>query len=142
MFVHSKGFAQYDTNDSCIFFGNRPVFPYYHPSQPTCSKDFYTIKKDFINAFDTISNFDGIITISFFINYKGETNYYNSTFLDLNYQTLNAPELLNLLAKKLIIVIKKLGVWKPVIYNNTTINSRKFYSFRFTKGKISEILPK
>ena len=140
LFVYAISFAQ---PDSCSFFGNKPIFPYYHPTQPTNGKDFYTIKKGFYQTITAKTNFSGVITISFFINYKGETDFYKTQVCDLNYQPLSISTDIEALCTQVLQAVKQTSPWKPSIdEQHNPINSRKFYSFRFNNGTLIEILPK
>jgi hypothetical protein len=134
LFVYGISFSQ---TDSCSFFGNKPIFPYYHPTSPSNGKDFYTVKKEFHKIITAQTNFNGIITVNFFINYKGDTDFYNTQICDLNYNPLS------LLCSQILQAVKQTSPWKPQLdEQNNPINSRKFYSFRFNNGKLIEILPK
>lgn len=140
LFVYGFSFSQ---TDSCNFFGNKPIFPYYHPSSPSNGKDFYTVKKEFQKIITAETNFNGIITVNFFINYKGETNFYKTQVCDLNYQTLSITKNIEPLCTQILQAVKQTSPWKPAIdEQRNAINSRKFYSFRFNNGKLIEILPK
>lgn len=135
--------AQVPQQDSCAFFGGKPIYPYYHPTQPLPAKDFYTLKKEFTAAVGSPQSFSGIITITFYINYKGETAYYETKLIDLNYQPLSPSAESTYLSGQLKQVIQRQGLWKPGRNNyNEIVNSRKFYSFKFIKGTLVEILPK
>ncbi len=129
-------------NDSCAFFGNTPVFPYYHPSLAS-GNDFYTTKKTFRKIITAKTDFDGIITVIFFINSKGEAGYYRVQVCDAAYAPLEAGGNNSLLCEQALQAVKQSGPWKPAFYKETGIvNSRKFYSFRFKQGTLVEILPK
>lgn len=138
--INSISFSQ---TDSCLFFGNRPIFPYYHPTSPSNGKDFYTVKQDFRKVITTETNFSGIITVNFFINYKGETDFYKTQICDLDYKSLPVSTDIELLCSQILQAVKQTSPWKPQIdEKRNPINSRKFYSFRFNNGKLIEILPK
>ncbi len=140
LFVYNISFAQ---TDSCSFFGNKPIFPYYHPTSPSNGKDFYTIKNEFHKSITAQTNFNGIITVIFFINYKGETDFYKTQLCDLNYQPLTISMDIELLCSQILKAVKQTSPWKPKLDDQQNpINSRKFYSFRFNNGKLIEILPK
>ena len=140
LFVYGISFSQ---ADSCAFFGNRPIFPYYHPNPPSNGKDFYTTKKEFQNVITAQTNFNGIITINFYINYKGEADYYRTQICDLNYLPLSISKDIELLSSQILFAVKLTSPWIPASNElHQPINSRKFYSFRFTNGKLIEILPK
>ena len=140
LFVYSISFSQ---NDSCDFFGNKPIFPYYYPSSPNNGKDFYTIKKEFLKTIVAKTNFNGIVTINFFINYKGDTDFYNTQLCDLSYKPISITEDLDLLCSQILQAVKQTSPWKPSYdEKRNPINSRKFYSFRFNNGTLIEILPK
>ena len=135
--------VSFSQTDSCAFFGDKIIFPYYHPSPPTNGKDFYTIKKEFQKSITAQSNFNGIVTVSFYINYKGESNFYNTQLCDLNYKTLNITNDIELLCSQILQAVKQLSPWKPSYDDKKNlINIRKFYSFRFKNGTLIEILPK
>ncbi len=138
-------FSQSPQQDSCRWFGGKPIYPYYHPTQPrpVSGKDFYTLKKEFSNAYVTKTGFSGLITIIFYINYKGETNYYRSQAADLDYKPIENNKEAKIIAEQFIPVIKNIGAWVPGRdAQNEIVNSRKFYAFKFEKGELVEILPK
>lgn len=136
-------FAQTEVSDTLSFFSNRPVFPYYYPNQPVNAKDFCVLKKEFAVAITAQTDFEGIITIIFIINYKGETGFYKTQLTDLNYQPLEQTSANDNLCSQLLQAVKACGPWKPARDEaRQEINSRKFYSFKFVKGKLIEILPK
>jgi hypothetical protein len=140
LFVYSISFSQ---TDSCSFFGNKPIFPYYHPTSPTNGKDFYTVKKEFRETITAQTNFNGIVTVNFFINYKGETDFYKTQLCDLNYQPISITQNIEILCSQILQAVKQTSPWRPALdEQRNPINSRKFYSFRFNKGKLIEILPK
>jgi hypothetical protein len=129
-------------NDSCSFFGNKPIYPYYYPS-PLNGKDFYTTKKEFGKVITAKTNFDGIITVIFFINYKGETGYYRIQVCNADYTPLEIDSNNSLLCEQALQAVKQSGPWKPASGKEIgPVNSRKFYSFRFKQGTLVEILPK
>ena len=133
----------FSQTDSCDFFGDKPIFPYYRHTSSSNSKDFYTIKKEFHKIITAQTNFNGIITVNFFINYKGETNFYKTQLCDLNYQPLTISNDIELLCSQILQAVKQTSPWKPQLdEQRNTINSRKFYSFRFNNGTLIEILPK
>ncbi len=139
LFVYSISFSQ---TDSCAFFGNKPIFPYYR-FPPSNGKDFYTIKKEFNKAITATTNFNGIITVNFYINYKGETNFYNTQICDANYMSLSITKDIEELCSQILQAVKLTSPWKPAIDDKKeTVNTRKFYSFRFNNGTLIEILPK
>ena len=140
LFAYSVYFSQ---TDSCAFFGNKPIFPYYYPSSPTNGKDFYTVKKEFQKTITAKTNFNGIITVNFFINYLGETNFYTTQLCDLNYKALSITNDTELLCSQILQAVKQTSPWRPAFdEERNAINSRKFYSFRFNNGTLIEILPK
>lgn len=140
MFVYSISFSQ---TDSCAFFGNKPIFPYYHPTPPNNGKDFYTVKKEFRNTIIAKTTFNGIITVNFFINYNGDTDFYTTQICDLNYKPLHITKDIEVLCAQILQAVKQTSPWKPLLdENKKPINCRKFYSFRFNKGTLIEILPK
>jgi len=140
LFVYGISFSQ---TDSCSFFGGKPIFPYYHPTSPSNGKDFYTVKKEFHNTITAQTHFNGIITIIFFINYKGETDFYKTQICDLNYQPLSITSEIELLCSQVLEAVKQTSPWKPQLdERKNPINTRKFYSFRFNNGALIEILPK
>ncbi|MES2514185.1 MAG: hypothetical protein V4580_08565 [Bacteroidota bacterium] len=140
LLVYTLSYAQ---SDSCAFFGDKIIYPYYHPAPPTNGKDFYTLKKEFRNAITAQTTFNGIITVNFFINYKGETNYYRTQVCDLNYLPLSVTEEIEPLCSQILETIKHLSPWNPPYDDKKNpINIRKFYSFRFNNGTLIEILPK
>ena len=140
LFVYGISFSQ---TDSCSFFGNKPIFPYYYPTSPNNGKDFYTIKKEFRKIITAQTNFNGIITVNFFINCKGETDFYKTQLCDLNYQPLLITKDIELLCSQILQAVKQTSPWKHQLdEQRNPINSRKFYSFRFSNGKLIEILPK
>ena len=140
LFVCIMSFSQ---TDSCSFFGNKPIFPYYYSAPTYNGKDFYIIKKEFTNTITAKTNFNGIVTVNFFINYLGETNFYSTQICDLNYQPLQITSGIEILCQQILQAVKKTSPWKPSVdENKNTINSRKFYSFRFNNGSLIEILPK
>jgi hypothetical protein len=142
-FFNAIHYFTYSQTDSCAFFGDKIIYPYYHPSPPSNGKDFYTIKKEFRNTITAQTNFNGIITVIFFINYKGETNYYKTQVCDLNYKSLNITSDIELLCNQVLQAVKQTSPWKPSLDDNKNpINIRKFYSFRFNNGILLEILPK
>lgn len=139
LFVYSISFSQ---TDSCYFFGNKPIYPYYRFT-PNNNKDFYTVKKEFHSIITAQTNFNGIITINFFINYKGETDFYKTQLCDLYYKPLSITSDIELLCSQTLQAVKQTAPWKPALDDNRNpINSRKFYSFRFNNGTLIEILPK
>ena len=145
LFVSCQSFSQSPAEDSCRWFGGKPIYPYYHPTQPkpASGKDFYTLKKEFAKAYLTKAGFSGIITIIFYINYKGETNYYRVQAADPDYKPIENSPGVKVIADQLIPVIKQIGVWIPGRdAQNEIVNSRKFYAFKFDKGELVEILPK
>jgi hypothetical protein len=138
--IHYFSFSQ---TDSCAFFGDKIIYPYYHPSPASNGRDFYTIKKEFRNVITAQTNFNGIITVIFFINYKGETKYYSTLICDLNYKSLSITNDIELLCSQALQAIKQTSPWKPALDDNKNpINLRKFYSFKFNNGTLIEILPK
>lgn len=140
LFVYSISFSQ---TDSCSFFGNKPIFPYYHPTSPSNGKDFYTVKKEFYKIITAQTNFNGIITVNFFINYNGDTDFYNTQICDLNYNPSVITKDIALLCSQILQAVKQTSPWKAQLdEQRNPINSRKFYSFRFNNGKLIEILPK
>ncbi len=140
LFVYSISFSQ---TDSCSFFGNKPIFPYYYPTSPSNGKDFYTVKKEFHKIITAQTLFNGIITVNFFINYKGDTDFYNTRICDLNYKPLSITKDIELLCSQILQAVKQTSPWRPQLdEQGNPINSRKFYSFRFNNGKLIEILPK
>jgi hypothetical protein len=140
LFVYSISFSQ---TDSCTFFGNKAIFPYYHPISPSNGKDFYTVKKEFHKIITDQTTFNGIITVNFFINYKGDTDFYNIQICDLQYKPLSITKDIELLCSQILQAVKQTSPWKPQLDElGNPINSRKFYSFRFNNGKLIEILPK
>ncbi len=140
LFVYGISFSQ---TDSCSFFWDKPIFPYYHSTSSSNGKDFYTVKKEFYKAITAQTNFNGIITVNFFINYKGETNFYNTQLCDLNYKPLSITKEIETLCSQVLQAVKQTSPWKPQLdEQRNPINSRKFYSFRFNNGKLIEILPK
>ena len=140
LFVYGFSFSQ---TDSCSFFGNKPIFPYYHPTSPSNGKDFYTVKKEFHNTITAQTKFNGIITVNFFINYKGETDFYKTQICDLNYKPLSLTSDIEVLCSQVLKAVKQTSPWKPQLdEKRNPINTRKFYSFRFNNGALIEILPK
>lgn len=140
LFVYGISFSQ---TDSCNFFGNRPIYPYYHHTSPNNGKDFYTVKKEFQKIITAQTNFNGIITVNFFINYKGETDFYKTQICDLEYKPQSITANIELLCSQILQAVKGTSPWKPALdEKRNPINSRKFYSFRFNNGKLIEILPK
>ena len=140
LFVYGISFSQ---TDSCSFFGGKPIFPYYHPTSPSDGKDFYTVKKEFHKIISAQTNFNGIITVNFFINYKGETDLYKTQICDLNYKPLSLTTDIELLCSQVLEAVKQTSPWKPQLdERKNPINTRKFYSFRFNNGALIEILPK
>lgn len=140
LLVYGNTFSQ---KDSCTFFGNKPIFPYYYPIPPNNGKDFYTIKKEFRKTITAKTDFNGIITVNFFINYKGETDFYTTQICDLNYTPLIITTEIEPLSAQILLAVKQTSPWKPSLdEKKNTINSRKFYSFRFNNGTLIEILPK
>jgi hypothetical protein len=140
LFVYGFSFSQ---TDSCAFFGDKIIYPYYHPAPPTNGKDFYTIKKQFHDEITAKTNFSGIITVNFYINYKGETNYYRTQICDLNYRPLSITHDIDSLCSQILQAVKQQSPWRPSLdEKKNPINIRKFYSFRFTNGALIEILPK
>lgn len=132
----------FSQTDSCTFFGNKPIFPYYS-FVPNNNKDFYTVKKEFQKTITAKTNFNGIITVNFFINYLGETNFYTTQLCDLNYKPLSITSDTKLLCTQILQAVKQTSPWKPALdEKGNAINSRKFYSFRFNNGKLIEMLPK
>lgn len=143
VFVKQVTFAQIKSSDSCTFFNNKPIYPYYYPNILSNGKDFYTQKKEFRNSITAKTNFNGIINVYFFINDAGETNFYTTQLCDLNYKTISITKDIELLCNQVLEAVKNTAPWKPMIdENNQTVNSRKFYSFKFNNGNLSEILPK
>lgn len=139
LFVYCLSFSQ---TDSCAFFGNRPIFPYYRFT-PSNGKDFYAVKKGFTESITAKTNFSGIITVNFYINYKGETSFYKTQICDLNYKPLNIANDIEMLCSQILQAVKQTSPWRPAYDDKKEpINSRKFYSFRFNKGTLIEILPK
>jgi hypothetical protein len=139
LFVCTISFGQ---TDSCSFFGNRAIYPYYHP-EPKNSKDFYTLKKELQKNIIAQTNFNGIITIIFFINFQGETGFYTTQICDLNYIPVSITKENELLCSQILEAVKQTGPWKPAIDDKkVTLNTRKFYSFKFNKGNLIEIFPK
>ena len=135
--------AQSTLTDSCSFFNHKIIYPYYYPSSPSNGKDFYTIKQEFIKSITAKTNFNGIITVIFFINYKGETNFYKTQLCDLNYKTISITKDNNVLCNQILDAVKNTGPWKPMLdESNQAVNCRKFYSFKFNNGQLIEILPK
>ncbi len=137
--------SQTPQQDSCRWFGGKPIYPYYHPTQPKplSGKDFYTLKKEFASAHIAKTNFSGILTIIFYINDKGETNYYRSQAADSDYNPVENNHEVKIIGDQFIPVIKKIGQWIPGRdAQNEIVNSRKFYAFKFNKGELVEILPK
>lgn len=129
--------------DSCAFFGNKPIFPYYHPSPPSNGKDFYATKTAFKQAITANTHFSGIITVIFYINYLGETDFYRFQLCDLNYEPLAVNADNNDLCNQLLAAVKRSGPWKPAHdAEQGVVNARKFYSFKFENGTLLEILPK
>ncbi len=142
-FFLTVNYFSFSQKDSCDFFGDKVIYPYYHPAPPSNGKDFYTIKKEFRNTITAKTNFNGIITIIFFINYKGETNYYTTQVCDLDYKPLNITNEIDPLCKQILQAVKQTSPWKPSFdEKKNPINLRKFYSFRFNNGTLIEILPK
>lgn len=117
LLAHYISFSQID---SCAFFGNRSIFPYYH-SEPKNAKDFYTLKKDFLKSITAETTFDGIITVIFFINYKGETNFYTSQICDQNYKTLPLSADIDLLCSQIVQAVKQTSPWKPALDEKRTL---------------------
>jgi hypothetical protein len=125
------------------FLATNLFFPYYHPTSPSNGKDFYTIKKEFHKAITAQTTFNGIITVNFFINFKGETDFYKTQLCDLHYKPLPITKDIELLCSQILQAVKQTSPWKPQLdEQRNPINSRKFYSFRFNNGKLIEILPK
>lgn len=135
--------AQSTLTDSCIFFNHKIIYPYYYPSSPSNGKDFYTIKQEFAKSITAKTNFNGIITVIFFINYKGETNFYKTQLCDLNYKTISMTKDIDTLCNQISEAVKNSGPWKPMLdESNHAVNCRKFYSFKFNNGQLIETLPK
>lgn len=129
-------------SDSCAFFGNKPIFPYYYPSLIN-GKDFNTTKQEFRKVITAKTNFDGIITVIFFVNYKGEAGFYRVQVCNADYTPLEIDNNNNLLCEQALQAVKQSGPWKPASGKEIgLVNSRKFYSFRFKQGTLVEILPK
>mgnify|MGYP000854577101 FL=1 len=136
-------FAQSKSNDSCSFFNNKPIYPYYYPNVLSNGKDFYTQKKAFKKAITERTNFNGIVTVYFFINEFGETNFYTTQLCDLNYKTLSISKELEPLCAQILQAVRNTSPWKPMLNDKKeAVNSRKFYSFKFNNGQLIEILPK
>ena len=141
--VQLCSFAQTENYDSCSFFNNKPIYPYYENKGISNGKDFYTQKKEFKKAINAQTNFNGIITIIFFINDKGETNFYKTQICSLDYKTLQITNDIELLCSQILEAVKNTSPWKPLINEQKeAVNCRKFYSFRFNNGTLNEILPK
>lgn len=139
-FVYHIAFSQ---TDSCDFFGDKPIFPYYRFTPSSNHKDFYTLKKEFRKTISAQTNFNGIITVNFFVNYKGETDFYKTQLCDLNYKPLSISKDIELLCSQILQAVKQVSPSRAVLdEQRNPINSRKFYSFRFNNGKLIEILPK
>lgn len=129
--------------DSCSFFGNKPIYPYYAPTLSASGNDFHTTKNAFRKAITAKTDFDGIITVVFFVNYSGEANFYRMQACDNNYQPVTISSDHDLLAEQVLAAVKQSGPWKPAYDKKTgVVNSRKFYSFRFKQGTLIDILPK
>ena len=107
--------AQSTLTDSCSFFNHKIIYPYYYPSSPSNGKDFYTIKQEFIKSITAKTNFNGIITVIFFINYKGKTNFYKTQLCDLNYKTISITKDNNVLCNQILDAVKNTGPWKPML---------------------------
>ncbi len=143
VFTQQVTFAQTKSIDTCSFFNNKPIYPYYSNNGITNGKDFYTQKKEFRNSISVKTNFNGIITVYFFINDTGETNFYKTQLCDLNYKTIVITKDIDPLCKQVLEAVKKTAPWKPMLdENKQSVNSRKFYSFKFNNGQLIEILPK
>lgn len=143
VFTQQITFAQTKPTDSCTFFNNKPIYPYYSNNGITNGKDFYTQKKEFRNSITVKTNFNGIITVYFFINDAGETNFYTSQLCDLNYKTIAITKDIEPLWTQVLEAVKNTAPWKPMLEENKQpVNSRKFYSFKFNNGQLIEILPK
>lgn len=128
--------------DSCSFFGNKPIYPYYYP-EVVSVKDFYTVKNEFKKTITAKTDFDGMITIIFFINYKGEAGFYRTQVCNADYSPLEIGGNNRLLCEQALQAVKQAGPWKPAFDKERgVLNSRKFYSFRFKQGALVDILPK
>lgn len=135
--------AQTKPTDSCAFFNNKPIYPYYSNNGIINGKDFYTQKKEFRNSITAKTNFNGIITVYFFLNDVGETNFYTTQLCDLNYKTIVITKDIEPLCTQVLEAVKKTAPWKPMLdETKQPVNSRKFYSFKFNNGQLIEILPK
>ncbi len=143
LFACAISAAVYGQPDSCSFFGNKPIYPYYIPGGLSNGKDFYTVKKEFQKIIIAQTAFNGIITVNFFINYKGDADFYRTQVCDLNYTPYTINTELEPLCSQVLLAVKQAGPWKPAMdHQKNLINSRKFYSFRFNNGKLIEVLPK
>ncbi len=143
VFTSHLTLAQTTQTDSCAFFKNKSIYPYYYANGISNSKDFYTQKKEFRNTITAKTNFNGIITIYFFINDAGETNFYTMQLCDLNYKTISITNDNKILSNQVLEAVKNTSPWKPMLdENKQPVNCRKFYSFKFNNGNLSEILPK
>lgn len=143
VFAKHITFAQTTPPDSCTFFNNKPIYPYYYPNILSNGKEFYSQKKEFKHSITAKTNFNGIITVYFFINDVGETNFYTTQLCDLNYKTISITKEIETLCAQVLEAVKNTTPWKPMLdENKQTVNSRKFYSFKFNNGQLIEILPK
>jgi len=143
LFAKQITIAQNLKLDSCIFFNNKPIYPYYANNSISNGKDFYTQKKEFKKAINAQTNFNGIITVIFFINDKGETNFYKTQLCDLNYKTIIITKNIEQLCSQILETVRNTSPWIPMLdESNQAVNCRKFYSFKFNNGQLIEILPK
>ena len=145
-------FALSQIKDSAAFFSDKPIYPYYLPMRPPGpQRDFKAVKELYhakINAQHIASRFSGVITVLFFVNYQGEAGFFSIQAVDSNYSPVLIPQNINNPLWRLSDVIlnttqQYFESWTAGLdKEGQPVNTRKFYSFRFTNGVLSDIFPK
>lgn len=81
---------------------------------------------------------DGYITVSFWVNCKGEKGKYQLLETDANYQETKFGRVLT---DKILEFTKVVDVWKRVVKKGQGWDYQAYISYKFTDGKITEIIP-
>jgi hypothetical protein len=87
---------------------------------------------------DSPNSINGSITVRFMVNCEGEKGNYQVLALDKNYVQTQFDKAIT---DKILAFTKETNLWKKSMYKNLPIDYYTFMNYRFTDGKITEIIP-
>jgi hypothetical protein len=145
-------------NYMCIVFLITIISQYYSFSQTIitkCQPDYWTLyyfafgvkyqvsseslvmqANQFIDFLPNTTN--GYVTIRFLVNCKGEKGWHQVLQTDADYNEIKIDKPLT---DKVLEFTKSMDIWKKAVKNDKERDYAAFISYKFTDGKITEIIP-